>query len=160
MAVILKGKFDLVGGFKFRRIGSVMVPPDSEQPSVLSWVSPTPGSLGTASEGSEVEYNFVVSDPNNNIVSFTIVNGALPHGLEMNPYSGQIYGVLANVETETEYTFRLKVEDLEGNTLFGNFSITVQPQNSEVQWQTPEGEVANASGGSEVYTQFEAQSVK
>ena len=159
MAVKFKGGFNLYTGFLVKKL-SIIEPQQPEEPSDLEWFDPLPGSLGLVTVGDEVEYDFIVTDPNNNITGFSIVSGSLPLGLEMNPYSGQIYGVLGEVDEQTNYTFRLKVTDLDGNELFGDFSISVKPLVSEVQWVTPEGEIADLSGGSGLYTRLEAQSIR
>lgn len=153
MAIKLNGRLTAIGRFKTKSSGLEIEVPIGQ----LSWNTPKPGLIDTTLENTEVEYIFVVDDINNNVSSFSIVNGSLPPGLEMNPFDGMISGKTPSVESDTLYSFRIRAVDLDGNDLEGDFSIRVRPQLSEVVWVTEQTEF-EVDSGRDLYAKLDATS--
>lgn len=123
-----------------------------------TWITPA-GTLGTWLEGREVTVTLQAADPDNNIETYTVVAGSLPDGLVLNPYSGVISGIAANVDEDTVSTFTIRVADALGNESDREFSITITAYVPTVQWITPEGEIAQVDTGNEFLSVLEAQKV-
>jgi hypothetical protein len=107
--------------------------PEKLNPPV--WATQT-GNLGTYAEGTAISIPLLVTDPENNVQKYEITSGALPNGTTINLTTGLISGTLAEVVTDTVYTFTVKVTDRTNLTLTGTFSINVANVKTTVVWET------------------------
>jgi len=103
--------------------------------------STSSGTLGTFNEGDTItSIALVATDPNNDTLTFSLLNGSLPTGLTISN-SGVISGTVSNsivTTTSTIFSFTIRVSD---GLLFvdRNFSITILKVNTPPTWSTPSG---------------------
>lgn len=143
------------------RIGGLAgtyVPPPP--PNTLHWTT-NPGILGTYDEKSSFSFDFasVIFDPSNSANDWRVIDGALPSGTYLNPFTGSVSGTLPEVNADTVVTFTLQVKDLVGTTITGVWKIKIHNIVPAVQWITPSGELSNSAAGESVYQPLEAKSV-
>jgi hypothetical protein len=117
--------------------------------------------VGTYDEQSSFDYAFGdrIFDPTGSANDWSIILGALPPGLSLNPFTGRVSGTLPAVDGDTTYAFTLQVKDLVGTTLTGRWSIKVHHIVPAVQWVTPGGDLGDTDAGGSVYKPLEAKSV-
>jgi hypothetical protein len=113
-------------------VSSTSVPEKLNPPT---WNTQT-GVLGTFAEGTAINIPLLVSDPENNVQKYEIISGALPDGTNLNLTTGVISGTLAEVITDTVFTFTVRVTDRTNLTLTGTFSINVANVKTTVTWTT------------------------
>jgi len=99
------------------------------------WIT-QPGLLGTFAEGSSISIPLQASDQDNNIASYSITGGTLPNGTSLNMFDGLLSGTLAEVASDTVYTFEITVTDRTNLKLVGSFSINVANVKTTVVWNT------------------------
>lgn len=108
---------------------------------------PPSGSLGSFDMETEVDLKINVSLEPDYIAGYEIVEGSLPSGVTMNPYGGNISGILPTVDDDTIYSFVVKVSSTDGAYAFADYSITVKDTIPDVEWITPEGTLVDAPSG-------------
>jgi len=94
------------------------------------------GSVGTFGELQTISLPIITTDPENNIVSYQITNGALPPGLDLNPTTGVIYGTIGSVTADSVFEFTIKATDRTNLAVSGTFSINVVNASTVVTWIT------------------------
>lgn len=128
------------------------VPPSTTS---ITWAIPQ-GNLGTFDMESEVTIELPINDPYDKVESFSISSGELPSTMTIN-LEGSIVGVTPDVVGDQTYYFTVKVEDIDGFSLYGNFYFTVLDTRTYVNWITPEGTLADVPGGAELFKKLEAE---
>lgn len=118
-----------------------------------------PGLLGTFAEGASISIPILVEDVENNVSTWTVVGGELPGGVNLDMFSGVISGQLAEVITDTVFSFRIRVTDRTGLTTEGQFSINVSNVKTTVTWETEEGSLGDPAPGKPVNIVLGATSV-
>lgn len=118
---------------------------------------PPSGSLGTFDMETEVDLKINVSIDSDLIDGFEIIEGSLPPGLTMNPYSGNISGTLGTVEDDTVYGFVVKATAIDGGYGLADYSITVRDTVLDIVWITPEGTLVDAPSGYGFKKKLEAE---
>jgi len=89
------------------------------------------GSIGTIYDGSRSTVSHLstlaATDANSgSIASYSIVSGALPTGLSLNPTTAALSGTASAVGSDTTSSFTVRATDNAGNTTDRSFSITVR----------------------------------
>lgn len=123
-----------------------------DHPDAPVWVTPS-GVLGSFYNDDNVEISLVASDPNNNIDSYAVTDGALPSGLVLNPYSGIIVGTVNNA-LAGNYTFEVTVSDTTNKSASRDFTIEIKQR--EVVWLTPSGIIGDVGLGGDYAANLEA----
>ena len=118
-----------------------------------------PGLLGTFAEGASINIPILVEDVENNVSTWTIVGGELPGGVSLDMFSGVISGQLAEVISDTVFSFRIRVTDRTGLMTEGQFSINVSNVKTTVTWETQEGSLGEMAPGKPVNIVLGATSV-
>lgn len=117
------------------------------------------GNLGTFGEDTDINIPLLVTDQDNNITKYEVINGSLPGGLTLNATSGVIAGRLAEVTTDTVYTFTVKVTDSTNLFITGSFSINVANTKTTVTWETSNSQdLAQPAPGEPVIVNLVARS--
>ena len=147
------------GGTITRTSSPVTITSVPDKLNAPTWNMAT-GNLGTFAEGSSISIPLLTSDPENNVQSYEVVNGALPNGVTLGLMNGVISGSLAEVTEDTIYVFTIRVTDRTNLTLIGNFSISVANVKTTVTWQTSNtADLANPAPGQPVTVKLEATSI-
>jgi hypothetical protein len=107
------------------------------------WVTPV-GSIGTVNGSSTFNFQLSATDPNGNVVSYSIVSGALPSGLSMNS-SGLITGTAGNTSGVSNFT--VQASDGNGGTADRTFSISVVYVNYPPVWSTATSSIGSINVG-------------
>lgn len=135
-----------------------------EEPPVVgtnppTWTTQT-GNLGAFAEDTDISIPITAEDPDNNIVKYEVIAGALPGGAVLNMTTGVISGRLAEVTEDTIYSFTVKVTDSTDLSITGNFSISVANTKTTVVWQTDNSQtLAEPAPGEPVNITMQAKSV-
>ena len=90
--------------------------------------STTAGTLGTFTELDVISITVAATDATdstNSALQYSLVSGTLPTGLSLNSTTGVISGTLANVVSNTTYSFTLGASDSRNTVQSRAFSITV-----------------------------------
>jgi hypothetical protein len=98
----------------------------------LIWNTPL-GTLGTFNERTQV--NVPLSTSSSSTVSYSIISGSIPVGLQLS--NGSIFGVPVEIKNTTQYKFVIRANN-GSEILDRTFSITIEGPDAPV-WQTPEG---------------------
>lgn len=129
------------------------------KPAVLSWTK-TPGNIGSYPSGSEFAYWLGAVDPADAIDVYELIGGALPAGITLNPFSGDLEGTLPDVAESQTYNFTIRVKTSDNRHLYGDFSMTVEFTELFVQWVTPQGSLGEYDIGAPVTKTLEAKANK
>ena len=95
--------------------------------AVPQWQT-TAGSLGTVADSmSGDHFTLVVTDLEDQDLTYSVVSGALPPGLNLNSETGVIWGDPDDIEGEIEYNFDVRVTDTAHtpNSVDRSFAITI-----------------------------------
>lgn len=107
--------------------------------SPISLVVPVPPVIATTSlpdADQDIEYSQqIVATSTREIVSYSIVAGALPTGLSLNSTTGIISGIPSGVDQT--YTFTVRVTDSVDSTQDQEVTITKLPNSTPPVWVTP-----------------------
>jgi len=90
------------------------------------WSTPS-GSLGNIWDYARTSqtFNVLASDPDNQTVTYSLVDGTLPTGLSLAP-NGTISGSVSGVASDTTYAFTIRASDSVGSYTDRGFSLTVK----------------------------------
>jgi len=100
------------------------------------------------------EFEYVSVNP----VESITMSGTLPTGLSFSA-DGVIYGkVTTQIDEVLDFPFTITIVDSENNSITGNFSVQERPTVTEIQWQTPEGEILDSGVGAVIYDMLKAKS--
>ena len=88
------------------------------------WITPA-GSLEQFDESQPMFFNLKAVDPDFDVVTYSIVSGALPTGLTLDTLTGQISGTPAQVASDTIFNFGVRAEDPEGLFTDRAFSLEI-----------------------------------
>lgn len=103
------------------------------------WSTPA-GSLPDALSGSAYSTAIAASDPDGELITYSIVSGQLPGGLSLNSSTGEISGTGSQ---EVNETFTVRASDPEGNYSEREFSLFVGVPRIDVEYVV----VAGGGGG-------------
>lgn len=136
-------------------IGTIVnddVPPSTTS---ISWALPQ-GNLGSYDMNTMTTIELPINDPYDKVDSFSISAGSIPSTMSIN-LEGSIVGETPDVVGDQTYYFTVKVDDVDGFSLYGNFYFTVVDTRTYVNWLTPEGTLADVPGGAELFKKLEAE---
>lgn len=129
------------------------------------WVTPE-GFLLRRNEGQLAVITLEATDPEDDQLTFSVVSGALPPDLILNPNTGLISGSISDVSEDTTFLFTVRVDDSLSNVLGEelsadrDFFIEVVDgalnTNKIPEWITPEGALTQAIEGQAYFFQLEA----
>jgi hypothetical protein len=143
-------------------VSRITVIPQEPEPEPVNlapeWVD-IPGSLGVYEEGTTIDIVLEATDPEADILQWTIYEGTLPTGLVLNPNDGRLSGTLAQQNNTKDFNFRVRVTDTKGNKLEGLFYMTVVDTTTTVSWTTDSGSLGSPTAGEPFEKQLEAKSV-
>jgi hypothetical protein len=90
------------------------------------WSTPS-GSLGNIFDyaRSSQTFSLTASDPENQTVTYSLVDGSFPVGLSLSP-NGTISGSVSGVASDTTYAFTIRASDSVGSYTDRGFSLTVK----------------------------------
>jgi len=103
------------------------------------------GSLGEIYDSGRANTTFslLAIDPDNQQVTYQIINGNLPTGMSLSS-GGSISGTAQSVSSDTTYSFTVRATDIVGNYADRSFSITTKAPviqqftaNGSTSWQSP-----------------------
>ena len=115
------------------------------------WI--TGSDLGSVVDGTVVRIMVVANDPQGYAILYSLINGTLPPGLLFNIETGEIAGVPSILVPQFTYQFTIRATDIVGNSTDQQFSITVvKVANAVPVWDTPSGQLSDASGKTEFHT--------
>ena len=154
MSVKIIGHYRPTGRIKFSRY---MTPPPAIAPRAPEWVTPT-GFIGAYDEGTELDYALIASDPDGNIQSYSLVDGALPDGVSVNAISGHLLGTIGQVGQDTTFTFTIRVTDRTALSSDRQFILVIKNVGTMVAWQTPSGSLGTGDSGADYSNQVKANS--
>jgi len=130
-----------------------------------AWVTPE-GLLLRRNEGLLATITLEAIDAENDQLTFSIVSGAFPPDLILNPVTGLISGSIADVSEDTIFSFTLRVDDSlsnnAGEELFADRDFFIEildgtlNTNSPPEWITPAGDLTQATEGQLYFFQLEA----
>ena len=105
--------------------------------------------IPSINEGEDFAFPLVATDPNADDLTYSIVAGALPPIVSLNPTNGVLSGPIHNVDADTDFTFTVRADDSisnpigEGIFVDREFTITVlnEPLNTNAPpvWSTSAG---------------------
>ncbi len=122
------------------------------------WQTPE-GEIAQINEGEDFAFALIATDPNNDDLTYSIVAGALPPIVSLNPTNGVLSGPIHDVDDDTDFTFTVEVSDgqLQEQREF-SIKVVDGPLNVNVPptWLTLEGSLAQAFEGEEYLTTLQA----
>jgi hypothetical protein len=91
-----------------------------------SWVTPAGQIGGDIYRNGSVSVTVTATDPDTSAtIAYSVLSGALPVGLSLNPSTGVISGTAPNVGSDTTYNFTLRATDNAGNMSDRAFSMVI-----------------------------------
>ena len=96
-------------------------------------VSGTPS--GTAREDAQYSYLPVANDPENDVLTFTVVNK--PAWLTFDASTGRLTGVPGSEDVATYSNIQISASDGDNSVLFANFDLTVESTSALLSWTAP-----------------------
>lgn len=112
-------------------------PPGFNYAGTPTWITPA-GPIGSFFEYSTVDY--VLSCNSTSNITFTLVSGSLPSGLELQS-NGHIMGTLGAVTGQTTYNFSVKAQNEENQDNTRAFSVIASEDT--ITWTTPSASLYN-----------------
>jgi hypothetical protein len=98
--------------------------PGLQYSGVPAWTT-TAGSLGTPS--TSVSFTATLAATGDAPISYLVVSGALPPGINLNTVTGVISGTTPSVTNSTTYNFTVRATDAQNQDTNRAFSLTVAP---------------------------------
>lgn len=117
------------------------------------WITPV-GSLGVIPESQTYRYSVVAVDPDGNDVTYSVISGTLPHGIQFSP-SGLVSGIpnVVSSDVVSRFTVRASTTTLPRRISDRTFSLTITGNDTPV-WNTPSGSIGTYYSGDRVSFQF------
>jgi hypothetical protein len=109
-----------------------------------SWITPA-GEIASVFKTTYYSGFVQATDPQGLPLTYSIISGALPNGLSLNPSTGLIAGITPNVSNDTTYNFTIRVSD-GSKTADRAFSFVVTAVSAPV-WTTPAGSLGSVLSG-------------
>ena len=111
----------------------------------VAWTTPV-GSLGTFAEQVAISVSAVAED--DSTITYAVASGStLPSGITLNTATGLLSGTLADVASNTTYTFTLTASDGSNPAVSRQFSILV---NAAPVWVTSSGTLGTFNEGASI----------
>jgi hypothetical protein len=107
---------------------TALVIPGLSYSGVPNWTTAA-GSIGSTNPNTAVNYTVTatVPLPNDAPVTYSVVSGALPTGVTLNPTTGVISGTTPVVSSSTTYNFTIRATDAQNQDTDRAFSLTSVP---------------------------------
>ncbi len=140
-------------GVKYDGLKLVWLKQYGSNESFITWVSPDAGDVGSFVGGAQTFIRSQVRVINGPAPAFSLISGSMPAGLNLDPNTGMVSGVLENEASSYEYTLRAQSGNAHVERTFSaNVSVNLAPV-----WTTPAGSLGEAFDNTPVELQLEAE---
>lgn len=118
------------------------------------WKTPA-GSLGVIPETKFYRNTVVAVDPDGGAVTYSVISGTLPDGIQFSGDTGTVSGTpnVVNFNTVSKFTVRASTVTLPKRIADRTFTLTITGDNTPL-WTTPSGSLGTFYSGQEIDFQF------